>query len=172
LAWLGGARALCLRWIAIALAVPCPYIAVMSQNEPAIDTIIANFELLDDWEDRYRYVIELGGTLRPLAEADHIPGNLVRGCASQVWVVSHTEETAEGAVLKLNADSDAMIVRGLVAITLALLDGKPPRDILQTDTEAIFSQLGLGEHLTAQRANGLRALVQRIKLDATHALAA
>lgn len=144
----------------------------MSENGPTIDTIIANFELLDDWEDRYRYVIELGRTLAPLAEADHTEDNRVRGCASQVWVVSRTENAKGRCILRFNADSDALIVRGLVAIALTLLDGKTPRDVLETDTEAVFKQLGLAEHLTAQRTNGLRALVLRIKSDATQAIAA
>ena len=131
-----------------------------------IDQIIADFELLDDWEDRYRYVIELGKTLAPLPDAERNDTNKVRGCASQVWLSTHREDRDGKPLLRFAGDSDALIVRGLVAIAIALYDGKAPAEILNTDANTLFEQLGLKEHLTAQRSNGLRALVDRIRADA------
>jgi cysteine desulfuration protein SufE len=145
----------------------------MSQQAAAnsIDEIVENFSFLDDWEDRYRYVIELGGTLAPLSEAEHAPGTKVRGCASQVWLVSEAEpDGAGGPLLRFRGDSDAHIVRGLIAILLAIYSGKAARDILSIDAEALFSKLGLREHLTQQRSNGLASMVQRIRADAEAAL--
>lgn len=131
-----------------------------------IDQIIDDFALLDDWEDRYRYVIELGKALDPLPEADHTEANRVRGCASQVWLVTSRGEDKGTPVLHFAGDSDALIVRGLVAIAIALFNDKPAAEIVATDANALFETLGLKEHLTAQRSNGLRALVDRIKADA------
>jgi cysteine desulfuration protein SufE len=131
-----------------------------------IDEILENFSLLDDWEDRYRYVIELGRELEPLPEAERTAENKVRGCASQVWLSTTVDDQQQPPRLSFRGDSDAHIVRGLVAIVLALFNEKTPRQILDTDAEAVFSQIGLREHLTTQRSNGLRALVDRIKLDA------
>jgi cysteine desulfuration protein SufE len=131
-----------------------------------IDQIIADFELLDDWEDRYRYVIELGKKLDPLPDHARADANKVRGCASQVWLVTTREAGNDGPVLHFAGDSDALIVRGLVAIAIALFDGKTPAEILKIDANAVFDRLGLRAHLTAQRSNGLRALVDRIKADA------
>ena len=139
----------------------------------AIDEIIENFELLDEWDDRYRYVIELGRTLTPLPEADHNETNKVRGCASQVWLVSHViPDSGAGPVLRFDGDSDAHIVRGLIAILFALYSGKSAREILATDAIGVFDRLGLREHLTPQRSNGLRSMVERIRNDAQAALAA
>ena len=139
----------------------------------AIDEIIENFELLDEWDDRYRYVIELGRTLTPLAEAAHNETNKVRGCASQVWLVSHViPDGGAGPVLRFDGDSDAHIVRGLIAILFALYSGKSAREILATDAIGVFDRLGLREHLTPQRSNGLRSMVERIRNDAQAALAA
>jgi cysteine desulfuration protein SufE len=135
-----------------------------------IDQIIANFELLDDWEDRYRYVIDLGRHLDPLPEAERTETNKVRGCASQVWLWTKAEGHGRTLVLRFHGDSDALIVRGLVAIALTLFDRKTPAEILATNAEAVFDRLELRQHLTAQRSNGLRALVQRIKSDAEAAL--
>jgi cysteine desulfuration protein SufE len=132
----------------------------------AIDQITADFELLDDWEDRYRYVIELGRKLAPLPDAERTEANRVRGCASQVWLWTRLEENNGATVLRFVGDSDALIVRGLVAIALSLFDGKTPGEVLITDAEAVFDRLDLRAHLTAQRSNGLRALVERIKTDA------
>ena len=138
----------------------------------AIDEIIENFALLDQWDDRYRYVIELGRTLPPLAEAEHNEANKVRGCTSQVWLVTHVKpDGAGGPVLSFEGDSDAHIVRGLVAILFAVYSGKNAREIIDTDAIAIFDKLGLRENLTPQRSNGLRSMVERIRADADAALA-
>ena len=137
-----------------------------------IDEIIDNFALLDDWDDRYRYVIELGRTLPPLAEAEHNEANKVRGCTSQVWLVTHVKpDGAGGPVLSFEGDSDAHIVRGLVAILFAVYSGKSAREIIDTDAIAILDKLGLRENLTPQRSNGLRSMVERIRADADAALA-
>ena len=146
----------------------------MSQQSAAaisIDEIAENFTLLDDWEDRYRYVIELGDGLAPLTDAEHAPETKVRGCASQVWLVSRTEPGgAHDPVLHFRGDSDAHIVRGLIAILLAIYSGKPASDVVNIDAEALFSRLGLREHLTQQRSNGLASMVERIRADAKAAL--
>jgi cysteine desulfuration protein SufE len=131
-----------------------------------IDQIIDDFELLDDWEDRYRYVIELGKRLDPLPEAQKTDTNKVRGCASQVWLVTTRDDKNGQRVLHFAGDSDALIVRGLVAIAIALFDGKSAPDIVTTDAEGLFDRLGLKAHLTSQRSNGLRSVVDRIKADA------
>ena len=128
-----------------------------------IDQIIDDFALLDDWEDRYRYVIELGKALDPLPEADHTEANRVRGCASQVWLV--TEPQADGT-LKFRGDSDAHIVRGLIAILMRLYSDRTPAEILETNARAVFAKLGLDEHLTPPRSNGLYSMVARIQADA------
>jgi len=136
---------------------------------PSIDDIVADFELLDEWEDRYRYVIELGRGLEPLPEAEHTAANKVRGCASQVWLWTRVDGSGASPRLLFVGDSDAMIVRGLVAIAIALFSGKTADEIAATDAEALFDRLDLRAHLTAQRSNGLRALVDRIKADARRA---
>ena len=137
-----------------------------------IKTIRDDFAFLDDWEDRYRYVIELGRGLVPLPEEAHTETNKVRGCASQVWLVTHvTPGGAAGPTLSFDGDSDAHIVRGLIAILFALYSGKSAKDILDIDPEAVFTQLGLRENLTPQRSNGLRSMVERIQNDAKAALA-
>lgn len=138
----------------------------------AIDEIIGNFELLDEWEDRYRYLIELGRTLEPLPKEAYSDANKVRGCASQVWLETTVARGADGQpVLSFRGDSDAHIVRGLVALALALYSGRPATEIVETDAVPLFAELGLAEHLTPQRANGLRAMVERIKKEARAALA-
>jgi cysteine desulfuration protein SufE len=131
-----------------------------------IDEILENFALLDDWEDRYRYVIELGKELDALPETERTAENKVRGCASQVWLSTHVDDSQTPPRLSFFGDSDAHIVRGLVAIAIALFNNKKPAEILGTDAQAVFDKIGLREHLTAQRSNGLRALVDRIKADA------
>ena len=137
-----------------------------------IDEIIENFEFLDDWDDRYRYLIELGRELEPLPEAAHNDANKVRGCASQVWLETRVEKGPDGApVLQLLGDSDAHIVRGLVALTLAFFSGRPAKDIIEADAQKLFRSLGVEQHLTPQRSNGLRSMVDRIILDAARALA-
>jgi len=137
-----------------------------------IDEIIENFSLLDEWDDRYRYVIELGRGLAPLPESVRTDVNKVQGCASQVWLASEVApDGAAGPVLRFVGDSDAHIVRGLIAILFALYGGKPAREILATDAVAVFDRLGLREHLTPQRSNGFRSMVERIRSDARTALA-
>lgn len=137
----------------------------------AIDEIIENFELLDEWEDRYRYLIELGRTLEPLPQEAYTDANKVRGCVSQVWLETKVRRDAAGVpTLFFRGDSDAHIVRGLVALTLALYSGRPAREIVETDAMPLFSELGLAQHLTPQRSNGLRAMVERIKAEARNAL--
>ena len=138
-----------------------------------IDEIRENFELLDDWDDRYRYVIELGRTLEPMPEAEHSAANKVQGCVSQVWLSKRIERNGSGeALLKYLGDSDAHIVRGLIAILLTLYSGHTPREILATDALSVFDEFGFREHLTPQRSNGLRAMAERIRSDARQALAA
>lgn len=132
-----------------------------------IEEIIDNFSVLDEWEDRYRYLIELGRGLEPLADSERTPATKVRGCASQVWLVSEAEGQGANAVLKFRGDSDAHIVRGLIAVVFALYSGKKAREILGTDEKAVFAQLGLNSHLTPQRSNGLASMVARIKADAS-----
>jgi cysteine desulfuration protein SufE len=136
-----------------------------------IDEIIENFSLLDDWDDRYRYVIELGRGLAPLPESVRTDFNKVQGCASQVWLASDVKPNgAGGPTLHFVGDSDAHIVRGLIAILFALYDGKTAREILSSDAVAVFDRLGLREHLTPQRSNGFRSMVERIRSDARAAL--
>lgn len=137
---------------------------------PDIATIKDDLGFLDDWEERYRYIIDLGRTLAPLSESEHAEANKVRGCASQVWLVSTTEAGADGPRLHFRGDSDAHIVRGLVALTLSLFSGKRAADILGTDAPAFFAEIGLKDHLTPQRSNGLAAMVERIRADARQAL--
>jgi len=136
-----------------------------------IDEIIDNFALLDEWDDRYRYLIELGRPLPPLAAEAHSDANKVQGCASQVWLdTSVRPNGAGGPVLTFEGDSDAHIVRGLIAILFAMYSGRSARDILSTDAVATFERLGLREHLTPQRSNGFRSMVERIRIDARAAL--
>jgi cysteine desulfuration protein SufE len=137
-----------------------------------IDDIRENFALLDDWDDRYRYVIELGRTLDPMPQAEHSAANKVQGCASQVWLSKRIERNGPGEpVLKYRGDSDAHIVRGLIAILLTLYSGHTPQQVLSTDAIAVFDEFGFREHLTPQRSNGLRAMVERIRADARATLA-
>ncbi len=138
-----------------------------------IEDIIENFEFLDDWEDRYRYVIELGREMPNLPAEACTDANKVQGCVSQVWLVSSVEKGEDGKVrLTYQGDSDAFIVRGLVAILLAMVSGKTAHAILDLDVEAEFARMGLREHLTPQRSNGLTSMVNRIRRDAGAALAA
>jgi cysteine desulfuration protein SufE len=138
-----------------------------------IDDIVENFTLLDEWDDRYRYVIELGKALPPMPESAHTDANKVQGCASQVWLTSQiAPHGSDGPVLTFEGDSDAHIVRGLVAILIALYSGKPARDIVKTDALDLFERIGLRENLTPQRSNGVRSMVERIRTEAAAALAA
>lgn len=138
----------------------------------SIDEIIDNFVLLDEWDDRYRYLIELGRSLTPLPESARTDSNKVQGCASQVWLATDVRPNGPGgSVLDFGGDSDAHIVRGLIAILFALYSGKHAREILTTDAIKVFDRLGLRDHLTPQRSNGFRSMVERIRADARATLA-
>ncbi len=135
----------------------------------AIADILSDFELLEDWEDRYRYVIELGRDLAPLPEAFRTDANKVRGCASQVWLATRRVPSGGNGKdkLEMQGASDAMIVQGLIAVLFAIYEDKTVDEILATDAHAIFAKLGLREHLTQQRSNGLASMVARIRADAS-----
>ncbi|MEM1313565.1 MAG: SufE family protein [Pseudomonadota bacterium] len=134
----------------------------MTAAPPDFEEIAESFAFLDDWEDRYGYVIELGKAMPPLDEALKGPETKVDGCASQVWIAPRLEE-GPPARLHFDGDSDALIVRGLIAILRALYGGRTAAEILQTDAEAQLARLGLNEHLSSQRSNGLRAMVGRLR---------
>lgn len=134
------------------------------------EALISDFEFLDDWEDRYRHLIELGRSLPPFPEAERTDANKVQGCASQVWLVCRRKSGPQGDILEFEGDSDAHIVRGLVAVLLTLVSGRRPEEILDTDILGIFRRLGLEGHLTPQRSNGLRSMVERIRSYARAAL--
>ena len=137
--------------------------AVISPIDADLSELTDEFEVLGDWEERYRYVIELGKTLEPLTDAERSDANKVRGCASQVWLV--TEPQADGS-LRFRGDSDAHIVRGLIAILLRLFSGRKPLEILAFDAKAAFERLGLMGALSQQRSNGLASMAARIRRDA------
>ncbi len=131
----------------------------------AFEEIVEDFEFLDEWEDRYRYVIDRGKAMEPLSDALKVPATKVDGCASQVWLhprIENGDFTFEG-------DSDAMIVRGLIAVLKALYNGTPVREVGQVDAHAEMARLGLNDHLSAQRSNGLRAMIERIRTVASEA---
>ncbi len=128
--------------------------------------IMDNFGFLEDWEDRYRYLIELGKDLPPLSEAEMTEDHRVKGCASQVWVITEIDRSGVEPILTFRGQSDAHIVKGLVALTLALFSGRTPREILSIDALDLFRRIGLSEHLTPQRSNGVRSMVDRIRRDA------
>ena len=136
-----------------------------------IDDILDDFEYLDEWEDRYRYVIELGKSLPELPESERTAENKVRGCASQVWLVTEASDERD-PVLTFRGDSDAHIVRGLVAIVLAIYSGRRASDVATLDALETFRKIGMIEHLSAQRANGLRSMVGRIQAEAAARMAA
>ncbi len=129
----------------------------------AFEEIVGDFEFLDDWEDRYRYVIERGKALPPLEEELRVPATKVEGCASQVWLMPEIEGDGPGAVFRFRGDSDAMIVRGLIAVLMALFNGLTVEEVLKVDAAGELARLGLDDHLSAQRSNGLRAMVERIR---------
>lgn len=136
-----------------------------------IQDLIDDFAFLEEWEERYRYVIELGKGLEPLSDEEHSPANKVEGCVSQVWLVNETRKDEAGkTVLHFRGDSDAHIVRGLIAILMRLYSDKAPAEIIETDARDVFAKLGLNEHLTPQRSNGLYSMVARIQADARAAL--
>jgi len=138
----------------------------MSAIDAELAELSAEFEVLGDWEERYRYVIDLGKDLTPLTDDDRSEANKVRGCASQVWLVS---EPQSDGTLRFRGDSDAHIVRGLIAIVLRLFCGRRPQEILAFDAEAAFATLGLKGALSQQRSNGLASMVARIRADAKRA---
>jgi cysteine desulfuration protein SufE len=135
----------------------------MSAIDDTFDELAAEFDLLGDWEERYRYVIELGRELAPLSDAERNDVNKVRGCASQVWLVT---EPQPGGPLRFRGDSDAHIVRGLIALLIRLYSGRASGEILAFDAKAAFEALGLSGALSAQRSNGLASMVARIRRDA------
>lgn len=132
----------------------------------AFEAIVEDFEFLDEWEDRYRYVIDQGKAMDPLDDALKVPATKVEGCASQVWL--HPQ--IENGVFRFDGDSDAMIVRGLIAVLRALYNGTPVKDVPSVDAHAEMARLGLNDHLSSQRSNGLRAMIERIRLVAAEAV--
>jgi len=158
-------------------APPFPaYIPVMdtlNDTRPgtSFEDILSDFELIEDWEDRYRYVIELGRKLEPLPEDARTQANKVQGCVSQVWLATHVDRSGARPRLTFIGDSDAHIVRGLIAILFALYSGKTADEIITIDAPKRLGQLHLQEHLTPQRSNGLMAMVKRIRSDAETSLA-
>ncbi|MEL6290788.1 MAG: SufE family protein [Pseudomonadota bacterium] len=132
----------------------------------AFDEIRENFELLDEWEDRYRYLIVLGRELPPLEPALKTDATKVRGCASQVWMISQRDDAAGEPRLTFHGESDAHIVQGLIAVLLAIHSGQTAQEILDTDTLARFQDIGLKDHLTPQRSNGLASMITRIRAEA------
>ena len=138
----------------------------------AFEEIAETFEFLEDWEDRYRHVIELGKAMEPLEEAFRVPATKVEGCASQVWLMPEIEGQGAGATFRFRGESDAMIVRGLIAVLAALFNGLSVAEVLRVDAGGELERLGLNEHLSAQRSNGLRAMVERIRALAGQTAAA
>ncbi|MEO1239452.1 MAG: SufE family protein [Pseudomonadota bacterium] len=137
----------------------------------AFEEIAETFDFLDDWEDRYRHVIELGKAMDPLDDALRVPATKVDGCASQVWLVPEVEGEGGDAIVRFKGDSDAMIVRGLIAILLALYSGQSVKTAAAIDAEGELARLGLNEHLSSQRSNGLRAMIERIRQTVAQAAA-
>jgi len=131
----------------------------------AFEDIVADFEFLEEWEDRYRYVIEQGKAMPPLDEAFKVPATKVEGCASQVWL----QPKIEGGLFSFEGESDAMIVRGLIAVLRALYNDLPVAEVAQVDAGGEMARLGLNDHLSAQRSNGLRAMIERIRKVAAEA---
>ncbi|NNE81964.1 MAG: SufE family protein [Silicimonas sp.] len=131
--------------------------------QSAFEDIADTFEFLEDWEDRYRHVIDLGKAMPPLDENQKLPATKVEGCASQVWLVPEIEGEGSSAVFRFQGESDAMIVRGLIAVLHALYDGLTMAEVLAVDASAELARLELNDHLSAQRSNGLKAMVQRIR---------
>ncbi|MGJ8623933.1 MAG: SufE family protein [Yoonia sp.] len=132
---------------------------------PEFEELVETFEFLDDWEDRYRHVIDMGKAMPPLEDALRVPATKVDGCASQVWLVPQVKDD----VFTFRGESDAMIVRGLIAVLLALYNNQPVDQVTRIDASAELARLGLNDHLSAQRSNGLRAMVERIRQTAAAA---
>lgn len=133
-----------------------------------VEELVENFELLGDWEERYRYIIDLGRKLSPMPEADHTEANKVRGCLSQVWL-THQLNPGPPATLEFRGDSDSHLVKGLIALVLMLTSGQTPQQILATDLASIFARLGLENHITMNRRNGFYSMVERIRTMASAA---
>ena len=131
---------------------------------PAFEEIAETFAFLEDWEERYRHVIDLGKAMPPLEDAVKVPATKVEGCASQVWILPQIEGQGDAALFRFRGDSDAMIVRGLIAVLHALYDGLSVAEVLKVDAGGELARLGLNDHLSSQRSNGLRAMVERIRL--------
>ena len=135
-------------------------------NAPqAFQEIAENLSFLDDWEDRLNYLIELGQALPPIPEADKTSENKVKGCVSNVWLVSSVDRSGERPIMRFEGQSDAIITKGLVAVLIALYSGRPAAEIAETDAIAWFKKVGLSEHLGMQRSNGLVAMVNRIRAE-------
>jgi cysteine desulfuration protein SufE len=139
-----------------------------SPIDQELATLVEDFDLLGDWEEQIQYVIDLGRTLPPLAEREYVDANKVRGCASQVWLI--TEKGPDGTLV-FRGDSDAHLVKGLIAVLLKLYSGRRPAEILAFDAKAAFQRLGLANTLTPQRSNGLASMINRIRSDAERAQA-
>lgn len=131
--------------------------------QDAFEDLVETFGFLDDWEDRYRHVIDMGRALPPLSESERVPATKVEGCASQVWLVPEIEGEGDTAILRFRGESDAMIVKGLIAVLQSLYSGLPLREVSAVDAEEQLARLGLHDHLSSQRSNGLRAMVARIR---------
>ncbi len=134
-----------------------------------VDELVENFDFFDEWEDRYAYVIDLGKKLPAMPEAEMIEENKVRGCMSQVWLVSEMDRAVTPAVVRFRANSDAFIVKGLIAVLMELYDGQPPAYILETDALDVMRRIGLDQHLSPNRRNGLVSMVQKIRTIAEEA---
>lgn len=132
----------------------------------AFHAIVENIAALSDWEDRYRYLVKLGQALPKLTDAEKSEANKVYGCASQVWLTAQAGQEGGLTIVRFRGESDAMIVQGLVALLLALYSGRPAREVVETDAIHVFDQIGLREHLTRQRANGLAAMATRMRAAA------
>jgi len=135
----------------------------------SLSQIYEAFDLIDDWEERYRFLIDLGRELEPLSDAEHIEANRVHGCTSRVWMV--TEIAGDPPVMTIRADSDAFIVKGLIALLVALYSGRPVAEIGEIDVQSVLTRLGLEKHLSPMRANGLHAMVRQIQKRAADAVA-
>lgn len=137
----------------------------------AFENIVEDFEFLEDWEDRYRFVIDMGKEMQPLEDVYRVPATKVEGCSSQVWLVPQIEGNGAAAIFKFRGDSDAMIVRGLVAVLVAMFNGLTVAEVLKVDAGGELARLQLNDHLSAQRSNGLRAMLERIRKVAGEAAA-
>ncbi|MCH2169107.1 MAG: SufE family protein [Oceanicola sp.] len=136
----------------------------------AFEEIVDTFAFLDDWEDRYRHVIDLGKAMPALDEAERVPATKVEGCASQVWLVPEVTGQGPSAIIQFRGESDAMIVKGLIAILIALCSGQTAQALQNMDVKAELGRLDLAEHLSSQRSNGLNAMIERVKALSAHAV--